>query len=165
MSVVFINQAATEAFKQHPDVEEHIRKCTAIHRIVTRWSAQKLRRMGAICAMPQGAFYLYPDFEQYRAGLARVGIETSESLALRLLQQFDVVTLACTAFGDDPTKLKLRLAMCDYDGTQAMAVADNYNLNDIDQDPKRTEAFVRAAAPNVDAGLDAIAKFLATVQK
>jgi hypothetical protein len=66
--------------------------------------------IGIRCPRPAGAFYLYPDFAPFREALGTRGIATSETLARYLLDEFDIVTLPGTAFGDRPEALRLRLA-------------------------------------------------------
>ena len=65
---------------------------------------------GAECRVPQGAFYLYPDFEPIRSGLEALGAQSSDALAGYLLSERGVAVLAGTAFGDDPSALRFRVA-------------------------------------------------------
>ena len=69
---------------------------------------------------PQGAFYLFPDFSPVAEGLAARGINTSEELCLRLLQETGVAILPGTRFGCEPTELVARLSYVNFDGGEAL---------------------------------------------
>ena len=73
--------------------------------------AQRFTAAGAEVPPPQGAFYLYPDFDAVRDRLQdRHGIRTSEELAAVLLQRFGMGVLPGSAFGEDPAALRVRVA-------------------------------------------------------
>jgi len=73
--------------------------------------------------MPDGAFYLFPDFSPLAARLAGRGIRDSGTLCERLLEETGVATLPGEAFGRPAEELTLRLAFVDFDGEQALAAA------------------------------------------
>jgi aspartate aminotransferase len=91
---------------------------------------------------PQGAFYLYPDFEPFREQLRERGIETSDQLAADLLEKTQIASLPGTSFGDETCNLRLRLASCDFDGQAAL---DFY----ADHTGCSQEALVSACCPNI----------------
>jgi aspartate aminotransferase len=60
---------------------------------------------------PQAAFYLYPDFAPWRSWLdARFAVGTGNELAGLLLHRYGLGALPGSAFGEDPSCLRLRLA-------------------------------------------------------
>jgi aspartate/methionine/tyrosine aminotransferase len=62
-------------------------------------------------APPTGAFYVYPDLSPLRPAFRpTLEIETDGDLAARLLEGPGIATLPGSAFGDDPTSLRLRVA-------------------------------------------------------
>jgi aspartate aminotransferase len=66
---------------------------------------------GLELALPEAAFYLYPDFAPWRTLLyGRFGIDTSDELAALLLHRYGLGALPGSAFGEDPSCLRLRLA-------------------------------------------------------
>ena len=103
--------------------------------------------LGLLCPRPEGAFYLFPDFEPHREALGARGITTGTALAETLLRDAGVATLPGEDFGMAAESLTLRVASVDYDGAEAL------------------ERFSKGAAsdalfPRLQAGADAIEAFL-----
>lgn len=146
-----IQYAAIEAYESHDDIEEHIAHCSAIHNLMGRYCARRLKAAGITCAMPQGAFYVYPDFAPYKEELAALGVKTSTELAAYLGEHYNVITLPGTAFGAAPEELTLRLSVCDYDGAAALHAAKNGAALD--------DGFISAFAPRLMAAADAFDTF------
>ena len=73
--------------------------------------AEVFRSAGAHVEEPEGAFYIYPDFTALGPALSSQGINTSTELARELLSSEGIATLPGTAFGDDPDRLTLRVAI------------------------------------------------------
>lgn len=105
-----IQFASVAAFGDDPDVIGYIDECREMHEIRTRYIWQGLVAKGIDCAEPEGAYYLFPSFDRWRAPLSRLGIRTSDELAVHLLQEYQLATLPGSAFGVSPEGLSLRLA-------------------------------------------------------
>lgn len=148
-----IQYAAIEAYEGHDDIEDHIACCSAIHDLMGSYCAGRLKAAGITCAMPQGAFYVYPDFAPYKKELAARGVKSSTDLAAYLGEHYNVITLPGTAFGATPEELALRLSVCDYDGAAALHAAKNGAVLD--------DGFVSAFAPRLVAAADAFERFTA----
>lgn len=134
--------AALEAFRNDPGVQEYIQTCTRIHRLVAGYVRDTVVALGIQYPDPEGAFYLYPDFEPFREKLQGYGVETSDQLATDLIDRIQLATLPGTAFGDEPEKLMLRLANCDFDGQAAL---DYY----ASRPDCTSESLVHASCPNI----------------
>ena len=145
-----IQEAALLAVSGEEDIEDYIRLCTRIHASVARVAAKRIADAAIDCSRPQGAFYLWPDFEALRQTLKAKGILTSRQLADALLEQKRVLALPGDAFGASPDQLALRLSVCDYDGAEALAACAGQDI-----DPGLVADF----APRVVAAADAIAAF------
>ncbi|HSM29858.1 MAG TPA: pyridoxal phosphate-dependent aminotransferase [Woeseiaceae bacterium] len=145
-----IQEAALLAVAGEDDIEDYIRHCTSIHATVARVAAERIASANIDCPRPQGAFYLWPDFEAVRQRLAEKSILTSRQLADALLEQKRVLALPGTAFGAPPEQLALRLSVCDYKGDEALAACANHEIS-----PDQVAGF----APRVVAAADAIAAF------
>jgi aspartate aminotransferase len=148
-----IQKASVEAYKGHKDIEDHMRACTEIHALMNKTISQGLKDLGITCAMAQGAFYNYPNFEPFRAALASNGIRTSQDIHVKLLQGYNLATLPGTGFGAEEEVLTLRLSGCDYDGAKALAAYQNGE--------KLDRAFVEKYAPRVIRSIEIFGQFLA----
>lgn len=127
-----VQYAAAVAYGGDPDIEGYIAECTRLHTIRTQHVWRWLSEYGIPCAQPDGAFYLFPNFDGWREPLASRGVHTSDDLAAHLLDAYQVATLPGTAFGAPAEELSLRLATSYLDmedSTQAQAILDNHRRN------------------------------------
>lgn len=139
-----IQHAAVTAFHGGEDIDAYLHQSRRILRAVVQYAAERLREMQVEIPMPQGAFYLFPDFGKYRDGLAGKEIFTSVELCNRLLEETGVAMLPGYEFGRDPAELTARIALVDFNGEEALgAASSDYRDKDID------EAFVHAYAPRI----------------
>jgi aspartate aminotransferase len=105
-----VQEVAAYAFSEPSEVRAHIRSSARLHGTVALAVHGIVTRQGADCRPPTGAFYLYPDFEERRAQLARWGITDSARLQDWLLNHFGVAVMSGSALGDDPRALRVKLA-------------------------------------------------------
>ncbi len=78
--------------------------------IRTQYLWRGLTNTGIRCPQPDGAFYIFPDFERWREPLGVLGIHTSSQLAVHLLETYQLATLPGSVFGSPPSQLSLRLS-------------------------------------------------------
>lgn len=106
-----VQHAAALALDEPADLTDWVARSRALHAEVCQAVGRLCVRAGLELAPPQAAFYLYPDFAPWRDGLgARFGIGTSSGLAALLLHRYGLGALPGSAFGEDPSRLRLRLA-------------------------------------------------------
>jgi aspartate aminotransferase len=106
-----VQDAAALALDEPADLADRVARSRALHATVCQAVARLCVQAGLEVAPPQAAFYLYPDFAPWRSRLhARFGIGTGADLATLLLQRYGLGSLPGSAFGEDPSCLRLRLA-------------------------------------------------------
>ncbi len=106
-----IQQAAAVAFSEPPELIAHIARSRALHAAVAHAMADRFSAAGLCVPAPQAAFYLYPDFAPWRDQLrARHGLTTGAQLAGHLLHRYGMGLLPGSAFGEDDTVLRMRVA-------------------------------------------------------
>ena len=79
--------------------------------------------------MPQGAFYLFPDFTPLAERLAARGITDSGSLCERLLEETGVAILPGLVFERPRNELTTRLSYVNFDGSKALAASETIPLD------------------------------------
>jgi aspartate/methionine/tyrosine aminotransferase len=150
-----IQYAAVEAYRPTPEITQYIKDCTSIHELVTRSVHQSLTSHGIRCPRPQGAFYLFPDWNSYGDALKRGGIATSADLASTLLKEWNVACLPGVDFGRRADDFSIRVATVDYDGEKA--------LERFRADPKKAwlnpEEFTEEIAPRLIDGCSQLGGF------
>jgi aspartate/methionine/tyrosine aminotransferase len=150
-----IQFAAVEAYRPNPEISSYIEDCTAIHEIVTTCLHRKLRSADIRCPAPQGAFYLFPDWDRDRKNLVAKGIKTSMDISESLLRNWNVATLPGSDFGMPPDALCVRIATVDYDGGSA--------LRQYRRGPEKArsspDSFVNKVAPRLVAAMERLQEF------
>jgi aspartate aminotransferase len=105
-----VQQAAALAFSEPPAVTERVVLSRRLHASVARAVALRFAAAGASVPAPQAAFYQYPDFTPLAdVLLRRHGIASDEHLAAVLLRDYGLGVLPGSAFGDDGSRLRLRV--------------------------------------------------------
>lgn len=74
---------------------------------------------------------MFPDFSPLRQNLVKRGIKTSTEMCEKLLEETGVAILPGSAFGRPPEELTARLALVDFDGAKALAMAEKYPDQEI----------------------------------
>jgi aspartate aminotransferase len=144
-----IQFASVRAYQGGEEIDAYLAASRRVLEALGRWCAQRLRQTGAAVDDPQGAFYLFPDFEPLRARIEAKGIRTPEQLCSALLEDTGVAVLPGVDFGRPREELTIRLAYVDFDGAKAIANASA----DLD------EAWLRMHCPRVIEGIERIANW------
>ena len=150
-----IQYAGIEAYRTDTGIVEYIQDCASIHEAVTKYVYHRIQTMGLSCPSPQGAFYVFPDWNQHRETLGAKGITTSDELAHHLLENYHVSSLPGSEFGMPAEDLCLRFATVDYKGDLALEIF----LKDRDSLVENPDQFVVSVAPSVVEGCNQLEHF------
>jgi aspartate aminotransferase len=150
-----IQYAAVRAFAGGPAIERYLADSRRVLAALGRWSALRLQDAGARCPMPQGAFYLFPDFSDLRGRLAARGIEDSPGLCRQLLEDTGVAILPGSEFGRPTSELTARLAYVNFDGEAVLAALAEREDGPLD------EGFLRTHCPQTLEAIERICAWMA----
>ncbi len=150
-----IQYAAIAAFEGSDQISAYLDQSRRILRALGGWIAARLRSADVRCETPDGAFYLFPNFEAHGPRLAERGIHDSPTMCERLLEDTGVAVLPGSDFGRDPAEYTLRLAYVDFDGAKALAAAEA-----VKGDGDLDEAFIRQYCPRVCDAIDQMVAWL-----
>lgn len=120
-----IQYAAVRAFEGGIDLERYLSNTRRILAALGTSIAHKLRALGVAVDLPQGGFYLFPDFSPVEAGFHKAGIHTGAQLCERLLEDTGVALLPGSEFGRPREELSARLAYVDFDGSKALNAVES----------------------------------------
>ena len=120
-----IQYAAVEAFKPNEEILTYLQHSRKILSAVANFVYQQLREVAITMPAPEGGFYLFPNFGNYRSQLAKKGIKNSTQLCEKLLEETGVALLPSVAFGRPPEELTARLAFVDFDGERLLEKLGN----------------------------------------
>ncbi|WP_321369970.1 pyridoxal phosphate-dependent aminotransferase [uncultured Desulfuromusa sp.] len=119
-----IQYAAVKAFQGGSCLEGYLLQSRRILKSLSDRIWKQLQSAGVSVAQPDGAFYMFPDFEPLRERLSDRGIHNGEELCDRLLQETGVAILPGNCFGRPQEELTARLAFVDFDGAKVLAAAE-----------------------------------------
>jgi aspartate aminotransferase len=139
-----IQYAAVRAFRRGSQIEKYLWRCRWILEELGNKISKELEKERIIAPKPDGAFYLFLDFENYRDKLFQRDIKNSTDLCKRLLEDTGVAILPGQAFGMRPEELTARLAYVDISGVRALNAAMNLDSRD-----KINGEFLDLYCPNV----------------
>jgi aspartate aminotransferase len=146
-----IQYAAVRAFSGGTRIEEYLWTSRRILKALCERIIEKLRAADIKVSMPDGAFYMLPDFSPMRDKLAERGIKTGPQLCERLLEETGVAILPGSSFGRPENELTARMAFVDFDGARALAAADNQPAGQ-----PLNGAFLETYCPKVMTAIDEI---------
>jgi aspartate aminotransferase len=121
-----IQYAAIEAFRENQEIDNYLRLSRKILKFLARVLTAKLEHMHVTFPKPEGAFYIFPNFEYYREKLEQKGIYTSVEFCDHLLEDTGIAMLPGSDFGRQPEELTARIAYVDFDGEKALRSAAAY---------------------------------------
>jgi aspartate aminotransferase len=150
-----IQFAAIQAFTRSYSIERDLRH---VRRILAGLGArvhEVLSKAGIRVHAPEGAFYLFLDFEPVRELLERRGIDAGRGLCERLLADESVALLPGVEFERPERELTARLAYVCFDGSAALASSEEAGLS-----TPMPEGFLEAHCADAIAGVERIASWL-----
>lgn len=143
--------AALAAYTRFDELKDEIALNTEIYKTASRYLWSRFLEMDLNCPKPQGAFYLFPDFENFRPQLRSKGILTGIQLSHSLLKEKGVGFLPGSDFYFPATNLGIRVASVDFNGKE---VRDKWPGSKL-SDTQINEFF-----PNLVMGCDRIEEYL-----
>ncbi|MBE0646807.1 MAG: pyridoxal phosphate-dependent aminotransferase [Bacteroidales bacterium] len=144
-----IQHAAVTAFEDHPEIDLYLHHSRRILKSIAHFMTDRFHEMGLDIQLPQGGFYMFPNFTPFRQRLASRGIMNSLDLANRLLDETGVAVLPGSDFARNGDELTARMAYVDFDGQRALlAASENFQENGLNG------SFVKEYCPKIVKGFD-----------
>ena len=145
--------AALKAFEEQEDLETYITACTKMQSLASNYFRRSLTELGIHYPELNGSFYLYPDFQEFEPALNKIRqVYSSDDLVSDLLRKTGVATLPGSAFGEQSSVLRLRAALCDFDGGFAWQYFSQHPNADMDE-------FVSQCCPNIVMACEQFVKY------
>ncbi len=151
-----IQYAAVRAYRGGTDIENYLWNVRWILRTLAERITKQLNEAGIWVPLPQGAFYLFPNFEPFRKLLLTRGIKNSIELCHTLLEDTGVAILPGSVFGRPENELTARLAYVDFDGVRAIAAVEQMKNNSV----IKAEEFLEIYCSNTLEAVDLICAWL-----
>lgn len=149
-----IQYAAVKAFAGSPTIEKYVKNSRIILQTAGTFVHKKLSELHLEMPLPQGGFYLFPDFSFYKETLLSRNITNSSDLCNRLLSEAHIALLPGLAFGRPSHELTTRLSYVDFDGGRVLKALEN------SEEQLSDEAFVAEHFPKLVAAVNALKEWL-----
>jgi len=150
-----IQHAAVTAFEDHAELDLYLHHSRRILKSIAHFMTDRFHDMGLDIPLPQGGFYMFPNFAPFREKLASHGIMNSLELATRLLDETGVAVLPGSDFARNGEELTARMAYVDFDGQHALEASTcNFQANGLH------ESFVKEYCPKIVKGFDRLGNWL-----
>lgn len=120
-----IQYAAIDAFADNQDLRNYLQQCTKIYQSTSTYLWHRFSEIGLKCPKPLGAFYLFPDFENFKEKLKGNNINNDIDLSSYLFDQYQVAVLPGQYFYFPQEKYAVRVASVDYDGNKVYQASLN----------------------------------------
>ncbi len=146
-----IQHASVRAFEDTADLEDYRIQSRQVLKTIGNYCHGQLSAMKITTPAPEGGFYSFINFENYRSEFARKGILTSEALGNAILNETGVALLPGTDFGRKAHEFLFRMAYVDFDGTKALEYLQSNSINDD---------LVNACAPRVVKAMERLGNWL-----
>ncbi len=122
-----IQFASVRAFQGGIKIERYLWNCRKILSALGKAVSEKLIKAGVHVYHPDGAFYVFPDFSDFEVKFHQRGYKNSIDFCNDLLEQTGVAILPGSAFGRPKEEFTARISYVDFDGTRALAAAEELN--------------------------------------
>ncbi|MEE8240201.1 MAG: hypothetical protein V3R16_02955, partial [Nitrospirales bacterium] len=141
-------------------VEDYVRDCGTVNRLVGKKMASLVSQVpGIATTSPQGAFYLYLDFNEQAGQFRRFGLNTSVAIAEDLLHVEHTALLPGSALLLPEDHFSFRCSYVDYDGRAAL---DEYRSRPP-ATPEAEDAFVQRHCSLLVDGVRYMARYVKEV--
>ena len=115
-----VQYAAVKAYEYSASMKTYVADSAKILLAVSSFIYDSLTQYKVNCTKAEGAFYMMIGFDQFSEKIHRLGINTSQELAMYLLENYQVALLPGSDFGFDETEFYFRLAFVDFQGEKVL---------------------------------------------
>jgi aspartate/methionine/tyrosine aminotransferase/SAM-dependent methyltransferase len=149
--------SSVNLFKKKEEMTAYLSDCTYIYKRLANTVRQQLLSHNINCVKPDGAFYLYPNFLNFKEALKRKGISQDYELTDYLIEQYNIFTTPGSDYSSPSEELSLRLSMVDFDGEKALKC-----INDLKRGDK---GIYFKLFESIDTGISELLSFTSTLDK
>lgn len=153
-----IQYAAVKAFKGGIEIERYLWNARKILKALGEKIRGILVYADIECPEPDGAFYLFCNFNNYADKLRAKNIFTSAEMTTKLLEETGVAILPGSVFGRPESEFTARLAYVDFDGSRALAAAETFSPED-----QITDEFLTIYCSTIIDGVEKIAAWIKSI--
>ena len=123
-----IQYAAITAFNNDKTIKNYVLHSRRILKVIGNYCFKTLSESGVKLHNPEGGFYLFPDFSDYRSLLHQRKLYTSNEFCDQLLKKTGVALLPGSVFGRPEDEFTARLAYVNFNGKELLDISNKISL-------------------------------------
>ncbi len=127
-----IQYAAVEAYRGDESIQLYLKNSRKILKAVSLYVFKALKDIGVTMPKPEGGFYLFPNFNKWKAALNKKEIYTSNEFCNVILEETGVALLPGEAFGHSKEIFTARLSYVDFDGENLLKILEENPSSIVD---------------------------------
>ena len=155
-----VQHASIVAFSQDTEVEKYISDCAQVHSLVGTIASFRLNKIEGIKAtIPEGAFYLFVDFNAFKKEFNRIGLRSCSEFCEHLVNVEHTALLPGNSLLLQEDDFSVRLSYVDYDGDQVLKAWQQGQP----ETEKDKDDFFERNCPLIAEGIRNIARYSAQV--
>ncbi|MDX1921661.1 MAG: pyridoxal phosphate-dependent aminotransferase [Alphaproteobacteria bacterium] len=158
-----IQRAAVVAYQNDAQTAQYLQQQRQILSKIGNSFQQTLSSAGIQVHAPEGGFYLYVDFSPMQEQIRAQGLQTSEQMCAKLIQDTGVALLHSAGFGLPADHYSARLAYVDFGGTKTEENAEAM-LADM-RNGASADAVVEKYAKHAMEGAQRLADWASSISK
>ena len=147
-----VQYAATDIYNRMDNLQPFIFAQQKILKGLSESIVAKLQNADVRLHQPDGGFYIFPDFSNFKGIFNAKGISTAEEFCVELLNKNGVASLPASAFGFQAENFYTRMCYVDFDGAAAI---DAFNNGE-----ELNNSFYDKYTPAVINGIESLCQFL-----
>lgn len=157
-----IENACITAYSADSDIQSYIHDCTRIHEAFgTRTSALVNEIPGIEATVPEGAFYLYVDFNSYSEQIKEIGFSTCAGLCEHMIEVEHTALLPGESLLLPEDDFSVRLSYVDYDGDKVLS---EWRQESPGTDSEKTAVFERSC-PSIRQGIRCMERYFDQIRQ
>ena len=157
-----IKYAALEGYSGSTEVDGYMRDCSAVNALAGRTMSSLLNGIpGVESTVPEGAFYLYVNFNEQKDLFSRVGLETCTDFCEDLLHTDHTALLPGSALLLPKDDFSVRCSYVDFTGDKALAAWRNRRP----EGAAAERAFVEEHFQHIVKGVQSITRYIGMIRE
>lgn len=149
-----IQYAAVEAYKNDDEITMYLNNSRRILEAIGTYVYDVLLKLNITMPKPEGGFYLFPNFNNWKTALNNKGIFTSKAFCNSLIKETGVALLPGEDFGHSEHNFTARLSFVDFDGSLLLKLLEENPTIELNND------FIESHCPKIVTALKKIGTWL-----
>ncbi len=155
-----VQYASLIAFSRDPQIEEYMYNCAQIHATIGNIASARINEIeGVRTTVPEGAFYLFVNFNEHKDNLNKIGFQTCSEFCEHLVHVEHTALLPGNSLLLPENDFSVRLSYVDYKGDEVLkAWQQNQPITDQEK-----EEFFEKYCPLISQGIQNIERYFSQV--